>query len=140
MKLEIKKLHKESMLPTRGSKEAAGYDLYSNEEVIIDKFSRGVVGTGIAMKIPDGFYGRIAPRSGLAVKRGIDVLAGVVDSDYRGEIRVVIQNLGREAIRFLPKDKIAQMIITPYLAVDIEDVSDLSNTERGEKGFGSTGA
>ena len=90
--LRVKKLHKEAVLPVRGSPGAAGYDLTSTESHIILPGHRAIVGTGIALELPEGTYGRVAPRSGLAVKNGLQVGAGVVDRDYRGELKVVIFN------------------------------------------------
>ena len=91
------------------------------------------------MAIPNGYYGRIAPRSGLAVKKGIDVLAGIIDSDYRGEIMVVLINLGKDAVLYNVGDKIAQIIFSKYETTDFNVVENLDDTNRAEKGFGSTG-
>lgn len=136
--LQIKLLRQEANFPTRGSNKAAGYDLYSCEEVTLPQMGIAKISTGIAIAIPDCHYGRIAPRSSLGVK-GVMVHAGVIDSDYRGEIVVVLQNLGQNAYVVHKQDKIAQLIIEKISTPTIVQVSELDDTLRGEKGFGSTG-
>ncbi len=138
-KLKIKKLNPKAFVPTKGSEQAAGYDLYSIEELVIPARSKALVATGIAMAIPVGNYGRVAPRSGLAVKNFIDVGAGVIDADYRGEVKVLLFNFSETDFQVNPGDRIAQLIIEKYTRTDIEEVEDLNQTERGEGGFGSTG-
>lgn len=125
--------------PTRGSDEAAGYDLYSNENGVIEPKDRLLVKTGVVMVLKKGTYGRIAPRSGLAFNYGIDVLAGVIDSDYRGEIGVILYNTGKNTFEFNKGDRIAQLIITPILTPELKVVDQLDETNRGEGGYGSTG-
>ena len=93
-KLKIKKLHDKAFVPAKGSEQAAGYDLFASEEIVVPAKGKTLIGTGISMAIPVGNYGRVAPRSGLAVKNFIDVGAGVVDSDYRGEVKVLLFNFG----------------------------------------------
>ena len=137
--MNIKKLNELATIPTRGSEEAAGYDLYSIESGVISAGERKVVKTGISLAIPNGQFGRISPRSGLAVKKGIDVLAGIIDSDYRGEIMVVLINLGKDAVLYNVGDKIAQIIFSKYETTDFNVVENLDDTNRAEKGFGSTG-
>jgi dUTP diphosphatase len=126
-------------LPTRGSVEAAGYDLYSNENGVIQPNGRFLVKTGVTMELKKGTYGRIAPRSGLAFNYGIDVLAGVIDSDYRGEIGVIIYNTGNKPFIFYKTDRIAQIIITPILTPQLKVVDKLDKTDRNEGAYGSTG-
>ncbi|SHO78184.1 deoxyuridine triphosphate diphosphatase (dUTPase) [Malassezia sympodialis ATCC 42132] len=126
-------------LLTRGSKHAAGYDLYACEDALIPKGGRAVVQTGIHIALPEGHYGRVAPRSGLAVKHGIDTGAGVVDCDYRGLLGVVLFNFGSEDFQFHAGDRIAQLIVEKISMPDIEEVETLDETERGSGGFGSTG-
>src|SRR5437763_14478023 len=109
--LRFKKLHAEAKLPTRGSPLAAGLDIYSVERVTIAAGGRASVRTGLAVAIPVGFYGRVAPRSGLAVRHGIDVLAGVIDSDYRGEILCALVNHGREPFEIEPGARVAQPVV-----------------------------
>lgn len=143
-KLEIKKLTENAVIPSKGSSHSAGYDLYSAEEpYTLKPLERKLFKTGLAMAIPNGMYGRIAPRSGLAYKQGIDVMAGVIDEDYRNELGVVLINLSDKDIT-LPVIKdgkataIAQIIFEFYNNVSINVVSELDSTERGQGGFGST--
>ena len=140
-KLRVKKLRPEASLPVKGSEQAAGYDLCASEEALVPARGKSLVGTGLAMAIPVGNYGRIAPRSGLAVKNFIDVGAGVVDSDYRGEVKVLLFNFGEVDFKIAKGDRVAQLIIEKYTRTEIEDVleGELDATERGEGGFGSTG-
>lgn len=124
----------------RANPTDAGMDLLAAEDRVVLPMSRAVVSTGISMEIPPGYYGRIAPRSGLALKYGIDVLAGVVDSSYRGEIRVILFNTDKEETFVIRQgDKIAQMIIERHYNFDFVETEELSSTERGSGGFGSTG-
>jgi dUTP pyrophosphatase len=141
-KLKIKKLSEKAQLPVKGSEHAAGYDLMSTEEVTVPARGKAVIPTGLAMAIPIGNYGRIAPRSGLAAKNFIDVGAGVIDADYRGEVKVLLFNFSEVDFKVSPGDRIAQFIIEKYTRTEIEEVTDgedLNSTERGEGGFGSTG-
>ena len=136
--IEIKEFPNMRM-PSKGSKYSAGYDIYSVKEYKIPPLSRELISTDLYLSIPKGYYGRIAPRSGLAVKYGIDVLAGVVDSDYTGEIKVVLFNTDKNnEFSIKSGDKIAQLIIEPYLNVCFNPVKELSKTKRGSGGFGST--
>ena len=126
-------------IPAKGTPSAAGYDLsYVGHPVILAPMQRMALGTNVVMEIPEGYYGRIAPRSGLAFKEGIDVLAGVVDSDYRGEIKVILINLGDKPVSFSEGQKIAQIIIENHNSPKIELVDELTETIRAEGGFGST--
>lgn len=138
-RLEFMKLHPAAKLPTRGSRFAAGLDLYSIESLTIAAHDRAVVGTGLAVAVPEGFYGRIAPRSGLAIKYGLDVLAGVVDADYRGEIMCALINHGEQAVEIEAGMRVAQLLIETVAAPEAVWVENLSETQRGEGGFGSTG-
>ena len=137
----VKKLHPLAKVPVRATAGAIGYDLYGVEDVSLLPGAWSVVKTGIAMAIPDGYYGRIAARSGWAARYGIAVNAGVIDNDYRGEIGVVLMNLGDEAFIIEAGNRIAQLIFeradTPNL---IETVEDLPGTFRADGGYGSTGA
>ncbi len=139
MILKVKKLHEKAKLPYRGSEEAAGLDLYTIESFTLKPGERKLVSTGIAVEIPKGYFMLIKDRSGFAVKHGLHCLAGVVDSDYRGEIKVVLINLGNEEVKIEEGERIAQGIILPYLKVEVEEVNELSETKRGSGGFGSTG-
>lgn len=139
MDLKVKLLSETAQPPTRGSEHAAGLDLYASEGVTILPGNRALVATGIAVEFPPGNYLRIAPRSGLAVKQGIDVLAGVVDADYRGEVRVALINLGNKDVVIHEGDRIAQAILEKIEVPDVVLVDELSDTTRGAGGYGSTG-
>ncbi|HKS30685.1 MAG TPA: dUTP diphosphatase [Pyrinomonadaceae bacterium] len=138
-RLEFMRLHEAARLPTRGSMHSAGLDLYAAEGLTIPARARAAVRTGLAVSIPQGFYGRVAPRSGLAVRHGLDVLAGVIDSDYRGEIICALINHGDEAIEIDAGMRVAQLIIEAIATPEPVWSDDLSETERGRGGFGSTG-
>lgn len=140
LQINIKKLSENAIVPTKGTDFAAGYDLYAAEDAIISCGARKLIKTNISMEITPGYYGRIAPRSGLAYKSGIDVLAGVIDSDYRGDIGVILYNTDKN-IDFIVKkgDRIAQMIFEACYSVILKDVNTLDNTSRQAGGFGSTG-
>ena len=137
--LKFKQLDPRAILPTRGSAAAAGLDLYSIEVVNLQSLERKLVRTGLAVAIPEGFYGRIAPRSGLATKNGIDVLAGVIDADYRGEIQCLLHNTGNEPVELPAQVKVCQLIIEKIITPTPVLVEELSDTTRGSGGFGSTG-
>ena len=137
--LKFKKLDPRATLPTRGSSAAAGLDLYSIEVVNLPSLERKLVRTGLAVAIPEGFYGRIAPRSGLATKNGIDVLAGVIDPDYRGEVQCLLHNTGNETVELPAQAKVCQLIIEKIITPDPVWAEDLPDTVRGSGGFGSTG-
>ncbi len=137
--IKVQKQHPAARLPVRGSEHAAGADLHCLEDFIIEPGERKLVPTGLAIEIPHGHYGRVAPRSGLAVKHGIDTLAGVIDSDYRGELRVLIVNLGDAPVAFQAGDRIAQLIIEQFAPGEFQWADELSDTTRGDGGFGSTG-
>ncbi len=139
-RLHFKRLHPEARLPVRGSAGAAGLDLCAVERVTIEPGGRAAVRTGLAVAIPRGFYGRVAPRSGLAVRHGLDVLAGVIDSDYRGEILCALVNLGREPFEVEPGARVAQLIIEAVASPEPAWAEELEETARGSGGFGSTGA
>ena len=138
-RLHFKRLHPEAKLPTRGSAGAAGLDLYAVERVTLEPGVRASVRTGLAVAVPAGFYGRVAPRSGLAVRHGIDVLAGVIDSDYRGEILCALVNHGREPFEIEPGARVAQLVVEAIATPEPVWAEDLEETERGAGGFGSTG-
>ena len=135
----IRKLDESAIIPTRATDSDAGYDLYSTNDGVVPARGRKVVGTGIAIAIPPGHYGRVAPRSGLAVKRGIDVLAGVVDSGYRGEVGVVLQNLSDEDFPFKKGDRVAQLILEQCNTLGWVELDELEDSVRSDGGFGSTG-
>ena len=141
MKINIKKLNEKATLPSRASEADAGYDLHSLDDTFqrIEPGGRALIKTGISVAIPQGHYGRVAPRSGLAYKHGIDVLAGVIDSGYRGEIGVVIINLGKEAYLFEGSSRVAQLIIEKCHDIEWQESDNLDESNRGAGGFGSTG-
>ena len=136
---QVKRLSGESSLPTRGTPFSAGYDLASAEHTIIKAGGKGIVKTDLSVACPPGTYARIAPRSGLAVKKFIDVGAGVVDADYRGPVGVVLFNFGCEDFVIEQGDRVAQLILEKVSMVEAVEVEELSDTQRGEGGFGSTG-
>lgn len=143
MKIKIKKMNKNAIVPTSGSSAAAGYDLYACIEspVIITPHSTIKVGTGIAVELPEGYFGAIFARSGLATKNGLRPAncVGVCDADYRNEYIVALHNDTDIPQTINPMERIAQLVVMPFLPVEFEEVDELSNTERGLNGFGSTG-
>lgn len=143
MLVKVKKLDAKAKLPTRGSEFAAGADLYAclESSVEIAAHSTVFIGTKLAMEIPEGYAGLIYARSGLASKKGLAPAnkVGVVDSDYRGEMMVALHNHGDVPQIVEDGERIAQIVITPFLKADFEEAESLSQTDRGEGGFGSTG-
>ena len=138
--LKVKLINPDAFPPKRANEFAAGYDLYASEGCIIEPHKHYIVKTGISIELPSNTYGRIAPRSGFTVKKHSHIGAGVIDSDYRGEIGIVVFNLdSHESITIEKGNKIAQLIITPIITLDVELVNNLTNTSRGSGGFGSTG-
>ena len=137
--LRFKQLDPRAVLPARGSQLAAGLDVCSIEELNIGPLQRAVARTGLAVAIPPGFYGRVAPRSGLAAKNGLDVLAGVIDSDYRGEVCCLLYNTSAEPISLPAGSKICQLIVEQIITPEAEWAVELDETARGAGGFGSTG-
>ncbi len=143
MRVNIKKLHENAIVPTYGTEFSAGADLYAcmEEAVTILPGKTEMIHTGIAMEVPVGYAGLVYARSGLACKKGLAPAnkVGVVDADYRGEIMVALHNHSDEPVTVEPKERVAQMVIAPFLAVDYQVVDELTDTVRGEGGFGSTG-
>jgi dUTP pyrophosphatase len=143
MALNVIKINPLATLPARGTPGAAGYDLFSTDNYVVLPGRRVVVSTGITIQLPPGTYGRIAPRSGLAVKHGLDTLAGVVDPDYTGEIKVVLQNMDmNQPFVIRPGYRIAQLILERFEVAEVVEIPSECTllTERGAAGFGSTGA
>ena len=138
-KLRVKKLSEHATVPVRGSDGAAGYDLSAAYDCVVKAKSKELVKTDLSIAIPKNTYARIAPRSGLAYKKFIDVLAGVVDYDYRGNGGVILANFGDEDFEVKKGDRIAQMILERITTPECVEVEDLEATERGAGGFGSTG-
>jgi deoxyuridine 5'-triphosphate nucleotidohydrolase len=137
--LKVKKLSPDAILPVRGTSRAAGYDLFATKSVIIAPHEKAPVPTDLAVQIPSGYYGRIAPRSGLAVKHFIDVGAGVIDEDYRGPVIVLLFNFSSDAFQVNKGDRIAQLLLEKIATPVVVEVGELDQTERGDGGFGSTG-
>ena len=141
--VNIKKLKDDAVIPTLGSTYAAGSDLYAciDEDVVIKSGETKLISTGLAMEIPEGYAGLIYARSGLATKRGLAPAnkVGVVDSDYRGEVMVALHNHSKVDAIIEPRERIAQLVVTPFLAVSFNEVDELDETARGEAGFGSSG-
>lgn len=142
-KIRIKRLNDKAKIPHRGSDGAAGYDLYActNEPYNIPPHTTKKVETGLSIEIPHGYFGAIFARSGLATKEGLRPAncTGVCDEDYRGEYVVALHNDTDIEKTINPNERIAQLVILPYLPVEFEEVDELSGTDRGESGFGSTG-
>ena len=143
MEINIKLLNENAKVPTRGSEYAAGYDLYAatDYDIEIAPHSTVKIGTGISVELPNGTFGAIFARSGLATKKGLRPAncVGACDSDYRGEYIVALHNDTDNEQTINPGDRIAQMILMPYIPMLFEEVESLDKTERGDGGFGSTG-
>lgn len=144
MKIRIRKLKENAILPTSGSIYAAGYDLYAcmeGTETVIAPHTTVMVGTGVAAAIPEGYFGGIFARSGLAAKQNLRPAncVGVVDADYRGELKVALHNDSNQERRIENGERIAQLVVIPCLSLEFEEVEELDETERGEGGFGHTG-
>ena len=143
MEIKIKRLNKRAKIPTFGTEFSAGADLYCAEEHEISVCSgqKCSIGTGISMEIPEGYVGLVFARSGLACKNGLRLCnsVGVIDADYRGEIKVVLHNDSEYVREIKPGERVAQMIIMPYPKVSFIEVEELSDTVRGESGFVGTG-
>lgn len=141
--VNIKKLNENAVIPTYGTEFAAGADLYActEEAVVINPGETHFIKTGLAMEIPVGYAGLVYARSGLACKKGLAPAnkVGVIDSDYRGEIMVALHNHGKEPVTVENGERIAQLVITPYITAAFHEVDELEDTVRGEGGFGSTG-
>jgi dUTP pyrophosphatase len=138
MELKVKKIHKDAKLPSYGHVGDAGLDLFSVMECVLKGGEVRAISTGLQVAIPDGYVGLIWDKSGISLKN-VHRLAGVVDSGYRGEIKVVMSNLSTEAFSIEKGMKIAQMLIQPVVKVKVVDSGELDETSRGENGFGSTG-
>ncbi|XP_036590143.1 deoxyuridine 5'-triphosphate nucleotidohydrolase, mitochondrial isoform X2 [Trichosurus vulpecula] len=139
VRLRFARLSEHATAPSKGSARAAGYDLYSAYDYTIPAMEKALVKTDIQISLPPGSYGRVAPRSGLAAKHFIDVGAGVIDEDYRGNVGVVLFNFGKETFEVKKGDRIAQLICERVFYPELEEVQGLDDTERGAGGFGSTG-
>ena len=142
-KIKIKRMRENAAIPTKGSEKSAGYDLYAclDKPVFINQHETVMISTGVSMELPDGTFGAIVSRSGISVKRGLAPAnkIGVCDSDYRGEYMVALHNHSNTTQWVNPGERIAQLIVMPYVDVIFEETDELSETDRGEGGFGSTG-
>lgn len=139
MKLLVKKLDKQAKLPQYAHSSDAGLDFFSNEEFLLKPNERHLFATGLQIAIPNDYVGLIWDKSGLATKNGLKTMAGVIDSGYRGEIQILLINLGTDDIKIEKYSKIAQMIIQKKESISILETDNLDNTDRGDNGFGSTG-
>ena len=137
--LQVKKLSSNATFPTRGSLYAAGLDLSSAEAGTIEARGKAIIKTDLAISLPPGTYGRVAPRSGLAAKFSIDVGAGVIDADYRGNVGVILFNHSDSAFHYSVGDRIAQLVVEKISMPVAFEVQELEDTQRGQGGFGSTG-
>ena len=143
MKVKIKLLDKTTKLPTYSTSGSACMDLYANipSDILLESGERMLIPTGISVEVPEGYYMQVSPRSGLGLKNGITFpnSPGIIDSDYRGEVGLIVQNLSKTSFTIKPNDRIGQCMILPYPRIEWEVTSDLSNTDRSSGGFGSTG-
>jgi dUTP pyrophosphatase len=143
MEIEIKRLTDTARIPERGSSQAAGYDLFADlkEAVTIAPHETVMIGTGVAVAIPEGYFGGVFARSGLSAKEGLRPAncTGVIDADYRGEIKVALHNDGIHARLVEKGQKVAQLVVMPFLNISFQEVDELDQTVRGTGGFGSTG-
>ena len=137
--LNITKCHPEAIIPKYAHKGDAAFDLHAIEDVLLKVNEKKIIKTGIKMAIPENHVGLVWDRSGLAAKKGIHVMAGVIDSIYRGEILIVLKNLGGEDFQVEKGMRVAQMLIQPVVAAELKEVDWLDETERAENNFGSTG-
>lgn len=127
-------LSMDGTIPTKGSKHAAGYDLYAPHGGVVPAWSRMLVPLEVSIELPSGYFAHILPRSGLAARHGIHIGAGVIDEDFKGNVSVLLMNLSSEMFVFRKGDRIAQLVVMPYLAIE-----DVHGQDRGLQGFGSTG-
>jgi dUTP pyrophosphatase len=140
--LRVMKLRDDAVLPSRAHSGDAGFDLSACEEITIGVGERATVGTGLAIEIPDGHAGLVAPRSGLALRHGLSMVnaPGVIDAGYRGEVRMILLNTDREhAFTVEPGMRIAQLVVVPIASVELVETREVTATDRGEGGFGSSG-
>lgn len=141
MIVKVKKLSEEAKLPVQALPGDVGFDLFANEEVVLKPGERKLVSTGIKIALPEGYEAQIRPKSGLAINHGVTVLntPGTIDAGYRGEIKVILINLGNEEFRIEKGQKIAQMVFNKVEIPRLEEAEELDKTARNEQGFGSTG-
>ena len=140
MEIKVQTLSKYGRVPTKKNASDAGWDMYAAEDAIIDPSQSQLISTDMAMAIPEGYVGLIWDRSGMAAKRGIHRFAGVIDSGYRGEVKVCLWNSSNEHCIINKGDRIAQILFQPVPSLPLIQVQNLNDTSRGKKGFGSTGS
>lgn len=139
MILKVKKLDQGATLPSYGHVGDAGLDIYTNEKVVLSSGESAKVKTGISFEIPAGYVGLVWDKSGLSINNKIKTLGGVIDSSYRGEVLIGVINLGKEPYTFEKGHKVAQMLVQKFETVEITETQELTDTTRGDGGFGSTG-
>ena len=139
VKIKVKKLIESAILPSYGHPGDAGLDFYAAEDFVLTHEMRHAVSTGISMALPEGYVALVWDKSGLAAKKGITVLGGVIDAHYRGEYKIILYNTERDDFVIRKGDKVAQVLVQPIVSAESEEVEELSETARGEGGFGSTG-
>lgn len=139
VKMQVVRLSEHAYLPTRGSSKAAGLDLYTPISGTVPAHQRLLVPLDIAISLPPKTYGHVLPRSGLAVKHGIHIGAGVIDEDYRGNVGVLFMNVSDVPFTFSKGDRIAQLVVKSYESVDVMEVKELDQSDRGQNGYGSSG-
>jgi dUTP pyrophosphatase len=139
VKLKVKKLHPDAILPSYAHSGDAGLDLYSIEDTIIKAGERALIPTGLSIELPQGYVSLIWDKSGLAAKNGIKTMGGVIEYTYRGEYKIVMLNTSKEDFKITKGQKIAQLLIQPIITAEVEEAQELSETSRGQGGFGSTG-
>ena len=137
MKIKAKKLNTEAIIPKHNLTGDAGIDLYSVEDVTIEPGERYAVATGLAFELPEGYVALIWDKSGIALKKGIKTMGGVIEYTYRGEYKIILLNTSDQTFQVKKGEKIAQMLVQPIMTVEVEEVAELSDTVRGEHGFGS---
>ncbi len=139
IKIKIKKLHPDAIIPHYAHSGDAGLDIYSNENAIIPPKERMLISTGLAIELPEGYVSLIKDKSGIAYKRGLTHMAGVIEYTYTGEYKILLYNTTEQPYEIKKGEKIAQLVIVPVATADIEEVQELSETQRGDGAFGSTG-
>lgn len=139
MRIKVKKLHPEAVIPSHTIAGDAGLDLRSVEDMMILPRERGLVPTGLSFELPEGYVSLIWDKSGIALKGGMKTMGGVIEHTYRGEYKIILYNTSDKPYEIRKGDKIAQMLIQPIITVQVEEATELSQTKRGIKGFGSTG-
>ena len=137
MKIKAKKLHPDAIIPSHLLHGDAGLDLHSVEDAVLNPNERRAIGTGLAFELPEGYVALIWDKSGLALKKGIKSMGGVIEHTYRGEYRIILLNTSDQPFEIKKGDKIAQMLVQPIMSVEVEEANDLSDTVRGTHGFGS---